>query len=241
MSQWPASLAAAALLALLLLGAVPLPVHGAAADTETALVEGNRRFRDGDYEGAFETYAAGYGSGSSNPVLAYNLGVAAHRLERLPEAILWYRRAQLSLGADPWLQDNLELARSALGTPERPRPPGARWVERRSVFLLAGTVLAWSLLLLALRSPSSRQRRRWPVALAAALSLLFFAAGTLLGRLGPQAAVLLADCPGVADGGLPSGTEVWVRGDDSGWRVLGEPEAVCPVEAVALVEDPAVH
>lgn len=235
MSPRPASLAAAALLALLLPGAVPLACPAAPADGEAALVEGNRRFRDGDYAGAIEAYSSGYGSGS-NPVLAYNLGVAAHRLERLPEAILWYRRAQLSLGADSWLQDNLELARSALGTPERPRPPGARWVERRSLLLIAGTVLAWSVLVLTLRT----RHRRWAIALAAALSLLSFAAGTLLGRLGPRAAVLLADCPGAAGGGLPAGTEVWVREDGQGWRVLGEPEAVCPVEAVALVDEPAV-
>jgi hypothetical protein len=217
--------------ALLALGASP---PGDEVDAETALVEGNRRFREGDLEGALQAYAAGYAGSGANPVLAYNLGVAAHRLDRLPEAVLWYRRAQSFMRRDPWLQDNLELARSALGAPERPRPAWAGWVDRRLLLLLSGALLAWSLPFLA----SHAGRRRWLIALVAVLSLLSFTAGLLFGRIGPRAAVLLADCPGPGAGsGLPAGTEVWVRRDGPDWRVLGEPEGpVCPDETMALVE-----
>src|SRR4029077_5808875 len=142
-------------------------------------------------------YASGY-DGGGDPVLAYNLGVTAHRLGRLPEAVLWYRRAQPAMGPlgkdDLWLRDNLELARSSLGAPERESPAWARWLARRRVLFLLGVVLAWSLPLLATRP----ERERWLsalIALVAVLAFLAFTAGVFLGRLGPGAAVLLADCP----------------------------------------------
>lgn len=230
------------LLALLLLApaARAAPPGGEVTDPETALIEGNRRFREGDLEGAMRAYAAGYGDGA-DPVLAYNLGVTAHRLGRLPEAVLWYRRAEAALGTpandDLWLRDNLELARSSLGAPERERPAWARWVERRQSLLLLGIVLAWSLPLLATRP----ERERWLsalIALVAVLAFLAFTAGVFLGRLGPRAAVLLADCPAAGPGRpLPAGTEVWVSREGERWRVAGEAGGpVCPPESIALVE-----
>src|SRR5262245_59538298 len=94
-------------LLLLLLGmAAPHPPSDAAA----ALREGNRRFHAGDLEEAMEAYAAGYDG--ADPLLAYNLGTTAHHLDRLPEALLWYRRAIASDSGgagNPWLRDNLRL------------------------------------------------------------------------------------------------------------------------------------
>jgi hypothetical protein len=223
-----------AFLALMLLA----PAARAAPPPETALIEGNRRFRDGDLEGAMRAYAAGYDS-RADPVLAYNLGVTAHHLGRLPEAVLWYRRAEAAMGPlgplendDLWLRDNLELARSSLGAPERESPIWARWVARRRTLLLLGIVLAWSLPLLATRP------ERWLVALVAVLAFLAFTAGVFVGRLGPRAAVLLADCPAASPGHpLPAGTEVWVSREGEEWRVAGETGGpVCPPETVALIE-----
>ncbi|HVS00599.1 MAG TPA: hypothetical protein VMW27_28525 [Thermoanaerobaculia bacterium] len=205
-----------------------------AVDPYSALLEGNRRFRSGDLEGAMRAYVEGYRISAPDPALAYNLGVTAHRLERLPEAVLWYRRAAILERDDPWLAHNLEIARGSLPAPERAAPPWASWIERRRQVLLAGIALAWAVPLLLLAPPSGL--RRWGLVTAAVLSCLAFAAGSLAGRVGPRAAVLLEDCAGTG-GELAAGSEVWVLRDGEVWRVLSAPEApACPARAVGLVE-----
>ena len=219
----------------LLLGlAAPVPP----LDATAALREGNRRFHAGDLAGAMEAYAAGYdrasGYDGSDPLLAYNLGTAAHHLERLPEALLWYRRAAAHAD-DPWLRENLELVRDEL------RAAGARdagaawsfWMDHRRELVWAGVLLAWTALpaLLLPRSPRARCAALAAAALAAGLP---FAAGLLLGRNGPRAAVLLRNCAG-----LRAGSEVRVfpahPADTRGWRIPGT-GLVCPESAVGLVE-----
>lgn len=232
----------ASLLLLLLLGpAAPvLPP----SDPAAALHEGNRRFHAGDLEGALAAYAAGYGRAAgydgSDPLLAYNLGTVCHHLERLPEALLWYRRAAAVHPGDPWLRENLALVREQL------RAGGARdetgalwgfWMEHRLHLLWAGITLAWAVLP-ALLLPRSARARRTAVTAVAIAAGLPFGAGLLLGRSGPQAAVLLRDCAGPA-GRLPAGSEVRVHPEaERGWRVA-ETGLVCPQEAVGLVETPA--
>jgi hypothetical protein len=220
------------LLLTLLLSLFTGPSH---ADPYTSLLEGNRRFRAGDLEGAMQSYVEGYRTSDPDPVLAYNLGVTAQRLDRLPEAILWYRRAAATSGDDPWLAHNLEIARASLSVPERPAPSWASWIERRRRLVVAGIVLAWAVPLLLLLRPSGM--RRWGLLTTALLSCLSFAAGSLAERIGPRAAVLLEDCA-AAGGDLAAGSEVWVVPRDGGsWRVLGSPEGLrCPARAVGLIE-----
>lgn len=208
------------------------------ADAEAALREGNRRFQEGDLEGAMEAYAAGY---DGDPLLAYNLGTTAQHLERLPEALLWYRRALAAHADHPWLQDNLELVREQL------EADGARdetavaawsfWVDHRQQLLWTGIALAWAALPAVLLPRSARSRRIALTAVAIA-AILPFAAGLLLSWKGPQAAVLLRDCGG-PDGRLPAGSEVQVFPTPNGraWRIPGS-GLVCPEEAVGLVEPP---
>ena len=62
-------------------------------DPQAALREGNRLFRDGQIEAAVTVYLEGYVPPAPHPTLLYNLGTALHHLDRLPEAVLWYRRA----------------------------------------------------------------------------------------------------------------------------------------------------
>ncbi len=202
------------------------------ADPYTSLLEGNRRFRAGDLEGAMQSYVEGYRISDPDPILAYNLGVTAHRLERLPEAVLWYRRASATSGDDPWIAHNLEIARASLAAPERAAPSWAPWIERRRQLVGLGIVLAWAVPLLLLLRPSGP--RRWSLLTAAALSCLAFAAGSLAGRIGPRAAVLLEDCAG----SLVAGSEVWVvPRDGESWRVLGSPEGPeCPARAIGLIK-----
>jgi tetratricopeptide (TPR) repeat protein len=235
-----------AIAVLLLLAAVPM-------DPEMALAEGNRLFEKDEVEAALAAYARGYTSGgvlsgtlastlagTLANTLAYNAGTCALRLGRLPEALLWYRRAQAANPDDPWLRDNLALTRRALGDPpEAPLSAGA-WLDRRRGLAVAGVALAWGALAVLILGRRGGVHRLLP--LLALLACAAFAAGTLLGRFGPRAAVLLAACP--AEGGLPAlppGTEVWVRpAAGGGWRIVGQTVGHrsglrCPAEAVGLV------
>jgi hypothetical protein len=206
----------------------------AVAGPEEALRAGNRLFEAGDLEAALEAYAAGWGAAStpSDPLLAYNLGATAHHLGRIPEAVLWYRRAEAAALDDPWLRENLAIARRSLGMPpEGPRSPWGLWARGGRWLALAGVILAWAALALLLA-----RRRAAPVALLAGVT---FAAGLLLALRGPRAAVLLEDCSAREElpQDLPAGSEVWVTPDgNGGWRVLGGPRGLrCPGPAVGLV------
>ncbi|HEV2851724.1 MAG TPA: hypothetical protein VHC97_02865 [Thermoanaerobaculia bacterium] len=202
-----------------------------AADPEMALSRGNLLFEKDEVEAALEAYARGWTGGGSkaNGVLAYNAGTCALRLGRLPEALLWYRRAEAALPGDPWLRENLAFARHALG-----EPPGEGPAPGRSLVFL-GVALSWAAFLLVVlhRRPS-----RGLLLLLALLACAAFiagsmgVAGTLPVRFGPRAAVLLLSC-----GGLPAGSEVRVRSlDGGGWRIVGEEGGTrCPAEAVGLV------
>lgn len=121
------------LVAVLLLS---LPGLATPADPQAALAEGNRRFAKDEIAAALEAYIRGYAgrsagrsAGGSPAVdgalahaLAYNAGTCAMQLGRLPEALLWYRRAEAIAPGDPWLRDNLALARRALGDSPEEEP-----------------------------------------------------------------------------------------------------------------------
>ena len=220
------ALRAALVPVLLLLAGAP-----AGAEDAGALEAGNLWFEKDDLEAALEAYAGGWrGSGSSlDAALAYNAGTAALRLGRLPEALLWFRRAQAAAPRDPWVRDNLAAARSSLGHPPPEIPLPWRVLLRHAPWItFGGIALAWAAFgLLARRKPP---RAGWLIALAA-LSCAAFAAGLLAGRAGPRPAVLLEPC------GLPAGSEIWVRRDGNEWRIVEQEEGeVCPERGVGLVE-----
>lgn len=210
-------------------------------DVARALREGNRLFRANRLDPAFEAYAAGYQHGGADPVLAYNLGTTAHHLGRLPEAVLWYRRAELGLAGDPWLEENLAIARRTLAAPRLP-PPGllGRLATAAPWLTTSGIALAWLLLGLVLLPGRWRGRAlRWTAIAVAAAAVSLFCAGLLLPVVGPQPAVLLAAC-GQNAAALPAGSEVWVTGKTAGgWRIpmqsAGGNPVVCPSDSVGLV------
>lgn len=264
---WVLPLVGLALAAPALWRASPLAGSAAAEEaTRRALAEGNRLVRDGELETAVGAYAAGWGEAAAGTrgeelagVLAYNLGTTLHRLERRPEALLWYRRAQPLRPGDRWLADNLALVRGELAAPRRP-PPGlaARLAGAQRPLTAAAVAAAWAALaLLALRRPIERaaggagraSRAAGGAALAlGAVSLLLWVAPAAAAVAGPRPAVLLAECPeeaessggsGVAADPLPPGSEVWVRpAAGVGWRIAGDPGHVCPAEAVGVVATP---
>jgi|GEM_PF-1360255 len=201
-------------------------------DALTALKEGNRLFRDGRIEEAVAAYRTGYHPQSVHPTLVYNLATALHHLGRLPEAILWYRRADAS--NDPWLEENLWLARRTLGS-QTLAPAGLLGLlaKHRNALRAAATLLAW--LALATLILIGRQRR-WPSLTAFALAAVCFVLASAAAYWGGRPAVLLRDCA-TAAGDLPAGTEAWVRpGPQGDWRMVARSaDAVCPHDAVALV------
>jgi len=240
----------------LVLGGDPGPSASA------ALLEGNRLARGGDLEAAVAAYTAGWparrsagsagsgaggGAGSGTvAALAYNLGTTLHRMERLPEALVWYRRAAELAPGDPWVAENLELARVELDAPRHPAPGLAgRLAGDRRVLHLAAVALAWlALALYLLRGPLRRSLGpRWRQATGAAwllpagLALTLWAAGAAFAAWGPRPAVLLQPCGGPA-GPLPAGSEVWVAPAAEGqWRVTtGPPGQLCTASGVARVE-----
>lgn len=227
----------ALVVALLLLAPVaPL----AASDSTSALRRGNRLFREGDLAAALEAYAQGLAPEPAEsglaPLLAYNLGATAHRLGRLPEALLWYRRAERGLADDPWLLDNLTLAREALGAIRHPPPGFAGWLaDQEGRAAAAGIAVAWGALALALLG-HGRVAPRAILVTAAAAGVLY-GASALPGVVGPFPAVLLEECSAPA-GELPAGSEVWVvPAPGARWRLAGGAEpASCHAGAVALID-----
>ncbi len=202
-------------------------------DPETALDDGNRLFKSGRIEAAVEVYRRGYVPRVPrvpHPTLAYNLGTALHHLGRLPEAVLWYRRAGGS--GDPWLEENLWLARRRLGSQVLP-PVGPLGSLARQVdaLRLAAIAAAWATFLALI---AVRRFPLWGFLTSALLAGALYGAAAGVERWGPRPAVLVADCTSAA-GEFPAGTEAWVRPlADGRFRVSGS-AAVCDRETVELV------
>ena len=248
LTRWlPTALAAAGLL-LALAGVLAGRSGGAGggpAAVADALTRGNRLVRGGELEAALDAYAAGWHGGGSGPgaaTLAYNLGTTHQRLGRLPEAVLWYRRATAAAPppADPWIDENLELARAELAAARFP-PPGLAGLLAAHPLLTMATAVGLAWLALALFLARRRLSRSLPETAAewawtapAALAFAAWATVFALAAWGPHPAVLLAPCGPE----LAAGSELWVTpaGDD-GWSVAGGPQGrVCPRAAVGLVD-----
>lgn len=228
----------ASLFLALLLGVLAAWPAQAAPDPLAALAAGNQAAQEGKLDQAVLAYLEGYDPAALHPTLAYNLGSTLHQLGRLPEAILWYRRAApegdggaAARGGDPWLEDNLLLARRTLGSQNAGHPD--TWADlRRNAPLLTGgaVVLSWAAAALALFLP--RRRMLGAAGLAAALAL--FAVSWLSHDRGAREAVLLRDCATSA-GNLPAGSELWVERDGPAFRIAGSRDASCPADSLALI------
>ncbi len=202
-------------------------------DPLAALAAGNDAAEAGRLDEAVAAYQAGYDPAAVHPTLAYNLGTTLHQLGRLPEAILWYRRAApaATAGADPWLDDNLLLARRTLGSQKAGHPD--LWAELRGqATVVTGLAVALSWLGAASLAFLPRRRALAFAVLAAALGLA--AVARLSYGLGAREAVLLRDCATGA-GSLPAGSELWVTADGDRYTISGSRDAACPVADLALI------
>ena len=198
-------------------------------DAISALQEGNRLFEAGDLAGAVSTYRLGYDPQKPNLTLTYNLATALHHSERLPEAILWYRRA---MSDDPWVEENLWLARKSLGSQTLPLTGFHSWLVSYGPKLADGLVIwIWLALLSAVLLPGARFK---PAVAAAAVGTLLYLALVGAATRVPEAVVLLEDCEtGSAE--LPAGTEAWALKTREGWQIASVENAVCPESSLGLV------
>ena len=198
-------------------------------DSLAALREGNRQFRNGRIDAAVELYRRGYAPEVPHSTLVYNLGTALHHRGDLAEAILWYRRGEMS--GDPWLNENLLLARRALGSRQLTLSASKRiWIESTGVLRWIALLLAWLGAGLFFFDGPRRFQRWAPLAVLAAG---IYTAAVWTDVNGPRAAVLLEDCVW-EEQELPAGTEFWVRPDAAGWKVE-EMQMTCSGDVVGLV------
>ncbi|MEX0822722.1 MAG: hypothetical protein WD021_11290 [Rhodothermales bacterium] len=110
------------LIAAVLLFAAPVRAQGVDV-ADRHFDEGNRLFREGDFEAAVEQYRmaieAGYGSGS----LYYNMGNAYFRMDELGQSIRYYEKAARWLPARTDVAHNLSLARGQISDSFSRVPP----------------------------------------------------------------------------------------------------------------------
>ncbi len=74
--------------------------------------EGTELYTEGKYQEALEIWLPLYKSGIRSANLNYNIGNAYFKLNKIPEAILFYERAYLLKPADEDINYNLQIART---------------------------------------------------------------------------------------------------------------------------------
>lgn len=206
------------------------PVVGSAEiPAQAALEEGNRLFEEGRFDEAAAAYARGIDPERPNPTLIYNLATGLHHADRLTEAILWYRRG---VQDDPWLEENLWLARRSLGSQTIEATGVHAWLKRHQTSL-GVALIAWIWLASLLAVLLTAGRARAAIA-AAALGTVLYLASVGMEQTAPKAVVLLQDCE-TPQGKLPAGTEAWAKKTDQGWSISGANEAICPLSALEPV------
>ena len=183
---------AGALIAAVLLAALPLAAAAQGSGDVEAMAATNALYEDGLYEQAARSYQQLADKGYDDPALYYNLGNAYFKQGDLGRAILNYLRAERIAPRDDDVKANLDFARGqTLDVLETGEAPFIRFVTgllfRFTTGELGAVALAsWLLfsgsLLLAMIGP-----RRWlawarPAALVTAV-LLLLGAGSLAGRL----------------------------------------------------------
>ena len=183
---------ALALIAVVLLAALPLAAAAQAPGDLEAMAASNALYEDGRYEQAARSYQQLADKGYDDPALYYNLGNAYFKQGDLGRAILNYLRAERIAPRDGDVKANLDLARSqTLDVLETGDAPFVRFVTglllrvttgELGAIALASWLLFSTSLLLAMIGP-----RRWlawtrPVTLAATV-LLLLGGGALAGRL----------------------------------------------------------
>ncbi|MBF0291506.1 MAG: tetratricopeptide repeat protein [Nitrospinae bacterium] len=133
-----------ALLALIV--TLAISAHAHAASPADIYNEGNKKYRDGDYEGALAVYDS---ITTLNPDLEYNRGAAQLKAGRLGKAAVHFRRALKLAPGDKDAQASLDYINSVKPDREKIQKPGALtefFQDIRS--LVSVDALAWMTLAL---------------------------------------------------------------------------------------------
>ena len=202
-----------ALIAAILLGALPLGVSAQGPGDLEAMAASNALYEDGLYEQAARSYQQLADKGYDDPTLYYNLGNAYFKDGDIGRAILNYLRAERLAPRDDDIRANLDFARDqTIDVLEAGEAPFVRFatslLSRVTIGELGAVALAsWLLfaagLLLAMMGP-----RRWAAwtrtAAVATAVLLLLGGGSLAGRLyfesASRDAVILAEEVDVVSG-----------------------------------------
>ena len=99
-------------LAVLWLFFVGMPAVAQVQDAVIHFDEGNKLYREGQYEEAIKSYERARSAGYTSGLLNYNLGNAYYRNDQLGQAIRFYEKARVYMPSNPELLHNLEIARS---------------------------------------------------------------------------------------------------------------------------------
>jgi len=107
--------------------------------------QGVAYFTSGSYNEALQVWTDIYNTGYRSANLSYNIGNACFKLDKIPDAILFYERAYLLDPADENINYNLQIARTMIVDrfQEIPELFFVRWYNFVSLFLAANT---WSLI-----------------------------------------------------------------------------------------------
>ena len=105
-----------------------LPVWGQVEEAAKLFDEGNRLYRDGQYEAAIRVYEDARAKGFTNGELNYNLGNAYYRNDELGQAIRYYEKARVFMPDNEELLHNISIAKSKTRDQFSSLPVPA-WVE----------------------------------------------------------------------------------------------------------------
>ncbi|MCU0407522.1 MAG: tetratricopeptide repeat protein [Bacteroidales bacterium] len=113
----------------------------------TRFNQGVAYFNSGDYEQSLELWTGIFNSGSRSANLCYNIGNAYFKLNRIPEAILYFERAYLLDPSDEDINYNLQIARTMTVDrfQEIPELFFVRWYNFLSLSLSANAWAVFSL------------------------------------------------------------------------------------------------
>lgn len=165
--------------ALLLMVLSLLPLRG--EESLWSLAEGF--YGEGEFAQALTHYESLRLQEGTSAALEYNMGNTLMRLDRVPEAIAHYRRAQWMAPYDPDIAANLDYARNVQKTPLPPLPisrrlPGRLPVPVWQVLFMCAAWLVGLTGLFRTRSALVRQTAAW--VLPAGVVVLFISAASLI-------------------------------------------------------------
>lgn len=225
--------------AIMLLIVLCFPRFAGADALRDLLQEGDRAYRDGNYEMAIEAYHKALDGGYTGGSLLYNLGNAYFKQGELGLAILYYERAKREQPHDKDIRYNLKLARAKCvdeidapprlpiwnwldGLRDLVSPRTLAWICWWSAFAASLAFAAWQLL----RRESIKRTAKTVTLVIFAVFLLFsmFLTLRVVEDMRPPGAIILADQVVVRSAPDPRAGEVFYLHQGTHVKIIKELE-----------------